>query len=140
MNETIILTHDNLHALGSKNGVGWNRKQLACLGINWPPPNGWLKGLIGTEIQADKYQMAMLLRKDKQNQSNTKECGNKSKPHKMSDAEIKALCERMDKKTEKWKRQEETKRRIELMSVPKSLKKMINGPRRIHRGKSWYSH
>lgn len=50
------------------------------------------------------------------------------------------LLERLDIKIQKWKRQEETKRRIELLSQPKSLKKMIDGPRRIHRGKSWYSH
>lgn len=26
---------------------GWNRAQLAAWGVPWPPPKGWLKGLLG---------------------------------------------------------------------------------------------
>lgn len=29
---------------------GWNRKQLALLGIPWPPPRGWPKKLEGKEL------------------------------------------------------------------------------------------
>ncbi len=52
------LTHENLHALGT-NGAGWNKKQLEILGISWPPKNGWLKKLIGTEIEEEKYQQLL---------------------------------------------------------------------------------
>jgi membrane protease subunit (stomatin/prohibitin family) len=81
MNETIILTSENLHALGSNNGVGWNRKQLAVLGINWPAKKGWLTGLIGKEISLEKYQTLMMLRKSNQNQSNAKQTS-KERPSK----------------------------------------------------------
>jgi hypothetical protein len=29
---------------------GWSRKQLAAIGVSWPPPKGWKKKLIGTRI------------------------------------------------------------------------------------------
>lgn len=45
----MILTADWLHAQATK-GDGWTKAQLALLGIAWPPPGGWLKRSIGTEI------------------------------------------------------------------------------------------
>jgi hypothetical protein len=50
----IILTSENLHRVGT-NGCGFNRDQLALLGIKWPPRNGWLKDLIGREIDEEKF-------------------------------------------------------------------------------------
>lgn len=32
---------------------GWNRNQLDVLGVTWPPRKGWLKRLIGKEIDLD---------------------------------------------------------------------------------------
>jgi hypothetical protein len=58
---TIRLTHENLHALATA-GCGFNRAQLAILGVEWPPIKGWLSGLIGCEIPAEAYDRAMALR------------------------------------------------------------------------------
>lgn len=41
----------------SRNGqAGWNAKQLALLGITWPPPKGWLGDLLGQPISDDIRQ------------------------------------------------------------------------------------
>lgn len=52
----IVLTRDNLHALSnSPKKHGFNRRQLELFGISWPPRKGWLSGLIGRTISAEKY-------------------------------------------------------------------------------------
>lgn len=42
-----------------KNGAslkgGYTKAQLNILGIDWPPPNGWLKSLIGKSISDADY-------------------------------------------------------------------------------------
>ncbi len=50
----MILTSNNLHA-GGRSGVGFNRKQLEVLGVEWPPKKGWLRALVGTEISEEQY-------------------------------------------------------------------------------------
>lgn len=53
----IRLTHENLHELGSgKLHGGFTRKQIELLGFSWPAPGGWLKSLIGTEIERELYE------------------------------------------------------------------------------------
>lgn len=137
MNETIILTSENIHALGT-GGVGFTHKQMKLLGVPLPAKSGWLKRLIGTEISVFAYQEAMLLRKDKQNQSNAKESGKESKPQQMSDDEIKALCERMDKKIKKMKEDDYRKRRQLLLAQKAKTIELPKMYSRIHRAKDWY--
>ena len=35
---------------------GYNRKQLAILGVDWPPQKGWKNALIGTLVTQKQYQ------------------------------------------------------------------------------------
>jgi hypothetical protein len=138
MNETIKLTSETLHAIGTSNGVGWNRKQLSLLGVKWPPSKGWLKDLIGTEISVDVYQTLMLLRTSPQNASNAKETAKERKPETMSQAEQDALLKRMDIKIAKWKENEYQKRKAELLSKPKNVIHYPKFAKGCHRGKDWY--
>lgn len=32
---------------------GWTKKQLAALGVSWPPKSGWKKRVIGMEISEE---------------------------------------------------------------------------------------
>lgn len=41
---------------GRSSAGGYNRKQLAAIGVEWPPQKGWLKDLIGKEIESSSYQ------------------------------------------------------------------------------------
>ena len=136
--KTMILTYDNLHALGSLNGVGWNKKQLACIGVSWPASKGWLQNLIGTEIDTCKYEMAMSLRKDRQIAYKSKETAQHSNPKPMTEGQIKALCIRMDKKIHKMKRDEKSKRRQQLLSQKHNRIDLPKMYKRVHRAKDWY--
>lgn len=40
---------------GMSNHGGWNKEQLAILGVKWPPKKGWKQRLIGTEITELQY-------------------------------------------------------------------------------------
>ncbi|HTL66709.1 MAG TPA: RNase H family protein [Lacunisphaera sp.] len=52
----IRLTRENLHALsGSPGANGFTRKQVELLGFSYPPPKGWLSGLIGRDIEQGLY-------------------------------------------------------------------------------------
>jgi hypothetical protein len=33
---------------------GWNKKQLACIGVDWPPKTGWILAAAGGEITEQK--------------------------------------------------------------------------------------
>lgn len=48
-NKKIRLTNDRLIKSATING-GYTKKQLALLGINWPPKKQWKKDLINTVI------------------------------------------------------------------------------------------
>jgi hypothetical protein len=140
----IKLTHESLHAIGTSNGVDWNRKQLEILGVSFPPKKGWLKKLIGTEITDVQYQNLIMMRNVKQNQSKAKETAKERKLEPMSQAEQGALLKRLDKKIAKWKEAEYKKRRDELLNKNKQQSnhskyqpKQYAGP--IHRGKDWYA-
>lgn len=43
------VTEDWVKAYKSRSG-GWNRAQLACIGVEWPPRSGWVKRVIGRQI------------------------------------------------------------------------------------------
>lgn len=49
MDEMIEITEGLIERGKSKRG-GWNKHQLACLGVEWPPPKNWKHRVIGTKI------------------------------------------------------------------------------------------
>ncbi len=55
------LTFEILHSAG-KGGIGFNWHQLRVLGVPWPPPTGWLRQLIGSEIDDQKWEAVMALK------------------------------------------------------------------------------
>lgn len=42
---------------------GWNAKQLALLGVAWPPKKGWIWKIAGTEIPGERYARFLQLTK-----------------------------------------------------------------------------
>ena len=55
------VTEDWVKAFQSGNG-GWNRAQLECIGINWPPRQGWIKRAVGRKISDEQRQQFEALR------------------------------------------------------------------------------
>ncbi len=56
-----IITHELIEAGANSNA--YNKKQLAILGVKWPPKKGWKKKLIGKFISDSSLQDFYLLRK-----------------------------------------------------------------------------
>lgn len=54
------LTSEMLHSAAS-NYAGWNKHQLALLGIS-KPEKGWLTKLVGTEIDENTWRKVMVIR------------------------------------------------------------------------------
>lgn len=54
------LTRENLHPKGFVH-QGYNRDQLAVLGVSWPARKGWLSKLVGTEIPDERYELFLTL-------------------------------------------------------------------------------
>lgn len=48
------LTRQMIHDAATPRGA-WNSHQLALIGVQWPPKQGWLSELVGTEIEPEKY-------------------------------------------------------------------------------------
>ncbi len=44
-----VITEHDLNSGKSKRG-GWSRKQLALLGVAWPPAKGWKESLLGKTV------------------------------------------------------------------------------------------
>lgn len=65
----ITLTADMLHSAGTDGYSGWNREQLRAIGINWPPPPGWLCKTAGKEVTMDQWRKFLSLRGKKRNAS-----------------------------------------------------------------------
>ncbi len=62
-NRRVILTYEMIHS--AKNGSGgWNKRQLAVLGVKWPPRKGWLIELCGEEISEREYARFCALRRE----------------------------------------------------------------------------
>ena len=57
----VVLTRVLLHSAASGN-CGWNREQLAVLGVPWPPPKGWLSALVGCTVSVDVWNRFVALR------------------------------------------------------------------------------
>lgn len=53
--ETIILTKELIIAAKTTNG-GLTKKQLAAIGVPWPPPKGWQESKIGTMITEEQLK------------------------------------------------------------------------------------
>ena len=52
----IKLTRVLIHSASShRSGNGFNKKQLALLGITWPPKKGWLSELVGKQIDHETF-------------------------------------------------------------------------------------
>jgi len=49
MEKMIRITVDLIQAGRSRRGA-WTRKQLALIGVAWPPPKGWKRRIIGEPI------------------------------------------------------------------------------------------
>lgn len=50
---------------GKSDNGAWSAKQLAILGVPWPPLRGWPERIIGTEISESDYQTFLDIRKRK---------------------------------------------------------------------------
>ncbi len=57
----MTLTFEMIHSVKSGSG-GWNKTQLALLGVDWPPPKGWIEKLIGKEIDQTTFDRLSSLR------------------------------------------------------------------------------
>jgi len=51
----MILTEEMIRAAASSKG-GWTKRQLEILGVSWPPKRGWLRSVIGRDIETEVYQ------------------------------------------------------------------------------------
>lgn len=58
----VTLTSQMIHD-ASTEGHGWNRRQLKSIGVPWPPPKGWLKGMVGKQIPLSLWERFVSLRK-----------------------------------------------------------------------------
>ncbi len=51
----IWLTETRLMEGSCSRTGSWNRKQLALIGVPWPPPKGWKDWVIGTPLDEDVF-------------------------------------------------------------------------------------
>jgi hypothetical protein len=60
----VTLTRELIHAGNSAAG-GWNKAQLACIGIAWNELSrpGWIDRNVGREVTADQYRRFLGLRR-----------------------------------------------------------------------------
>lgn len=42
---------------------GYTRKQLAIIGVPWPPPRGWKRGVVGKPISGEDAKLFVSLKK-----------------------------------------------------------------------------
>ena len=59
--EQVEIDHEILDRARTPRG-GWNRAQLAVLGVNWPPPNGWKRRQVGRKVSRDVLDQFVELR------------------------------------------------------------------------------
>lgn len=57
----MLITEQVLKDAESINGA-WSRKQLEIIGVKWPPPKGWKKKILGTEIEYSKIKKLLSLK------------------------------------------------------------------------------
>lgn len=56
----MILTHEMLQDAKTPAG-GYNKAQLAILGIEWPPKKGWPRKLVGKEVSEELWSQFVAL-------------------------------------------------------------------------------
>jgi hypothetical protein len=49
----MVMTSAWIHRYATRNR-GWTKKQLAILGVAWPPRRGWLRAMVGREITEEQ--------------------------------------------------------------------------------------
>src|SRR5262245_53377314 len=54
--EAFVVTEEWLRRWATDGHVGWPAKQLAAIGVSWPPRKGWLQSLIGVAIPDEMRQ------------------------------------------------------------------------------------
>ena len=54
---------------------GWNRPQLALLGVDWPPEQGWRRRIVGKEISEETARRLEALRDTTPKQRRAMEAG-----------------------------------------------------------------
>lgn len=59
--EHVEIDHEMLDRARSPRG-GWNRAQLAVLGVRWPPPSGWKRSQTGRKVNRDVIERFVALR------------------------------------------------------------------------------
>lgn len=55
-NDIITLTHEMIPAARTPNG-GYTKKQLAAIGVDWPPQKGWSKEVVGKQITRQQFEI-----------------------------------------------------------------------------------
>ena len=58
----VTLTREFIFKGASARRRGWNRAQLAAIGVAWPPVKGWLSRMIGQQIDDEQAQRFTALR------------------------------------------------------------------------------
>lgn len=51
----IVLTEEMIQAARTPKG-GYTKKQLAAIGVDWPPQKGWAKAVVGKEITEQQFR------------------------------------------------------------------------------------
>lgn len=49
----IVITREFI-VRGRYKTSGWTKRQLAAVGVDWPPKHGWIDRIIGREISPEK--------------------------------------------------------------------------------------
>jgi hypothetical protein len=62
--QTVCIT-EHLIKAGSNGGCGWNRRQLAVLGVPWPLEAGWMHSIIGKSVPTSVANRFLAMRKRK---------------------------------------------------------------------------
>jgi ribonuclease HI len=60
-NDFLAITFDLIEAGKSERG-GWSKRQLACLGVPWPPPKSWKETAAGRVIQRSEAETFLKLK------------------------------------------------------------------------------
>lgn len=55
-NDFVILTQEIILAARTPNG-GYTKKQLAAIGVDWPPQKGWAKAVVGKQITRQQFEI-----------------------------------------------------------------------------------
>ena len=56
MDNLVQLNQTLIDGAASKNG-GYSRRQLAAVGVQWPPEKGWKKTLVGKKVPVKAFHV-----------------------------------------------------------------------------------